>query len=73
MAYYYLSYQFRFLKVAKMRKMAKSATDSDEAAALPVVRFQVRMRFPLDVPVAIDNSYQFSQLSRPETSLQVDI
>lgn len=72
MAYYYLSYQFRFLKVAKMRNMAKSATDSDEAAALPVVRFQVRMRFPLDVPIAIDNSYQFSQLSHPEISLQVD-
>jgi hypothetical protein len=26
--------QFRFRKVARMRKMAKSATDSEEAAAL---------------------------------------
>jgi hypothetical protein len=32
-----LMYQFRFLKVASMRKMAKSATDSEEAAALEMV------------------------------------
>ena len=41
----YLSHQFRFLKVAKMRKMAKSATDSEEAAALVVVSCRLSRKF----------------------------
>jgi len=32
-------HQFRLRKAARMRKIAKSATDSEEAAALELVRF----------------------------------
>lgn len=50
-------YQFRFLKVASIRKMAKSATDSEEAAALEIVSHRESIPSPtLDIPVAVENS-----------------
>lgn len=44
-----LMYQFRFLKVASMRKMAKSATDSEEAAALEMVSIMDQYHHQLSI------------------------
>jgi len=53
-------YQLMLRKVARIRKMAKSATASEEAAALEGVRYHVA--FPRkDIPVAIQNPYQIQR------------
>jgi len=49
-------YQLRLRKVARMRKIAKSATDSEDAAALDTV-IREFTEGGVYLPVAIDDSW----------------